>query len=248
MSLSERPGTPMTESDRHTVPAPDDAPLSAREALDLARAKLAQERDLNERELVLKERELALHRGQGWRERLSSPAVVAIVAGLIGYIGTLISSYQNRQLERDKQEATLILEAIKTAGTAEEKERQTAANLVFLADAGLITTIKAAQMEKLRVKAQGAGPSLPAPQGVDFKHSSSLTGDLQATLEAALRDYQVSLARIGYDAAQARERVTVRSTGPWARPEFSSTPSSRPARSFRARIPNWCVRRLRVGG
>jgi hypothetical protein len=86
-------------------------------------AKLQQDKELKERELRLKEREIELQQRQGALAKWSTPAVVAIIAGLIGYVGTLISSFQNRQLERDKQESTLLLEVIKTSGTAEERER-----------------------------------------------------------------------------------------------------------------------------
>jgi hypothetical protein len=173
-------------------------------------AKLQQDRELKDRELTLKEKELELQQRQGSLAKWSTPAVAAIIAGLIGYIGTLISSHQSRQLEREKQESTLILEVIKTTGTAEERERQTAANLVFFADAGLITSIKSVELEKLRVKAQGAGPSLPAPQGVEFKKSSVLTSALQSKLQAALLDYQAWLGRIGYNPGQAGAPAIVR--------------------------------------
>src|SRR5262249_31524478 len=82
--------------------------------------------------------------------------------------------------------------------------------LVFLADAGLITSINKVELEKLRVKAQGAGPSLPAPQGIEFKGSPSLTSELQSKLQSALLDYQASLAKIGYDLGKAKDRVVVR--------------------------------------
>ncbi len=190
-------------------PMEDDA-LRGQGQFDLERAKLLQEKELREKELALKEKELDLQHQQSWLARWSTPATVAIVAGLIGYFGTLISSYQNRQLEREKQEGTLILEAIKTTGTAEEKGKQTAANLIFLADAGLITSISKGELEKLRVKAQGAGPSLPAPQGIEFKQSSSLTSELQSKLQSALLHYQTSLVRIGYDPGQTKDRVVVR--------------------------------------
>jgi len=127
----------------------------------------------------------------------------------VGYMGTLISSYQTRQLERDKQQGTLILEAIKTGGAGAEKEKQTAANLVFLADNGLITTIRQTELEKLRTKAQGAGPSLPAVQGVEFQRSALLTGDLQAKLQTALASYETYLARLGYEVGKQRIKVRI---------------------------------------
>jgi hypothetical protein len=177
--------------------------------VDIEHAKLRQDKELREKELALKEQELGLQREQNSRNRWSTPAVVAIVAGLVGYVGTLISNYQNRQLERDKQEGTLILEAIKTAGTSEEKEKLTAANLVFLADAGLITSIKKEALDKLRAKAGSAVPSLPAAQPLDFKRSSSLTSELQSKLQSAVAGYESYLAKIGYDPGQAKDRITV---------------------------------------
>jgi len=175
----------------------------------LERAKLQQERELKEKELALREKELNLQFQQSRWARWSTPVVLAIVAGLIGYFGTLISSHQSLQLEREKQEAMLILEAIKTTGTAPEKEKQTAANLVFFADAGLIKSIKKDELDKLRVKAQGAGPSLPAAKGV-VEFERSVTTDLQAKLQSALAEYQKFLVGIGYDSDQAKGRVTVK--------------------------------------
>src|SRR5262245_38650003 len=59
------------------------------------------------------------------RANWNNPIILAIVAGTIGYIGTLISGYKDRhienlrqeatiKLERQKQESILFLEAIKT--------------------------------------------------------------------------------------------------------------------------------------
>jgi len=183
------------------------------------------ERELNlrERELALKEKDAATQERQNRWSWLTSSAVVAIVAGLIGYIGTLVSLYSTRRLEadrqaatekleqgnreatlrltREKQEGTLILEAIKTGGTAEQKERLAAANLVFLADAGLITSIKPERLQVLRDKAGTTIPSLPssAGSGVEFERSPTLTAELQSRLQAALAEYQTYLKAIGYD-------------------------------------------------
>jgi len=197
------------------------AGLSGEQQLELERAKLQQEREFKKREFELKEKELDLQRQQSGWARWSSPVVVAILAGLIGYGGTVVSNFLSRQneldkqgvelrLAREKQEATLILEVIKTTGSAEEREKQTAANLVFFADAGLITSIKKAELEKLRGKAQGAGPALPTAQGVEFKRSSSLTVELQAKLHSALADYQAWLVQIGFDTTFTKDRIFVR--------------------------------------
>jgi hypothetical protein len=186
-----------------------EAKSSAQTPFDIERARLEQERQLKEKELTLRERELELEHRKSWMERWSAPAVVAIVAGFTGIAGTIFSSSQNRALEREKHEATLILEAIKTTGTPLEKEKQTAANLVFLADAGLITKIRKAQVDQLRAKAQGAGPSLPA-RGVEFQRSSSLTAELESKLQSSLAAYQTWLAGIGYRPEVGAEPVTVR--------------------------------------
>jgi FlaG/FlaF family flagellin (archaellin) len=192
---------------------------------ELALKERGSERELalKERELALKEREAATQSRQNRWSWLTSPAVVAIVAGLIGYIGTLVSSYSTRRLEadrqtatekleqenreatlrlaREKQEGMLILEAIKTGGTAEQKERLTAANLVFLADAGLITSIKPERLQALRDKAGTTLPSLPSGSGsgVEFERSSILTAELQSRLQTALAGYQTYLKVVGYD-------------------------------------------------
>jgi hypothetical protein len=189
--------------------------------LDLREQELKDQRAHRQEELALKKQELELQGQQKWLSPWNTPVVLAIVAGLLGYLGTLISGCQGRDLEREKhratleaerqkQEGTLILDAIKTAGTAAEKEKRTAANLVFLADAGLITSIPKEELEKLRSKAGDTGPSLPAVQGVEFSRSGALTADLQARLQRELLGYQTYLGGLGYDPGKARDRVVVR--------------------------------------
>jgi hypothetical protein len=189
--------------------------------LELRREQQIHDQKVSNREIALKENEYALQREQSWWVRWSTPAVTAILAGLIGYAGTLYSNWHDNQqekerqvatlnLERQKQEGTLILEAIKTGGTAEERERLTAANLVFLADAQLITSIKPETLEKLRAKAGSAVPSLPAAGGVEFSPSPMLTTSLQSQLATVLKDYQAYLARLGYDVSKSKTPVTVR--------------------------------------
>ena len=121
--------------------------------LALSEAQLRQDRELKEREFQLKHRELAFGRWSG-------PVAVAVVAGLLGIIGTLIGAAENRELERKKQEGTLLLEAIRTGTVGKEREQQAAANIVFLADAGLVALGKD-QIDKMRERAGDATPSLP---------------------------------------------------------------------------------------
>jgi hypothetical protein len=67
---------------------------SDRKEADVEVARLAQEKELKEKELNLQRDQL---RWNGW----GNPAFVAIVAGLIGYISTLYSSYSTRPLEAE---------------------------------------------------------------------------------------------------------------------------------------------------
>jgi len=137
--------------------------------------------------------------------------MVAIAAGLIGYVSTLYSSYATRKLEEQKsqetlaltrqnQEGNLILEAIKTSGTLRERETAAAANLVFLADAGLITSLNKTALDRLREKAGNALPSLSQSTDLDFRRSAALSSDLQAKLTKGLAEYQKYLVDIGFEA------------------------------------------------
>jgi hypothetical protein len=122
--------------------------------LALSELKLRQDRELKEQELRIQGRQIAIGRWSG-------PVAVAVVAGLLGIVGTFFSARENRELERKKQEGTLVLEAIRTGASGKEREQQAAANLVFLADAGLVNLTKE-QTDKLREKAGDSTPSLPA--------------------------------------------------------------------------------------
>src|SRR5262245_25145495 len=84
--------------------------------------------EIREKEFQIKSRELAVGRWSG-------PVAVAVVAGMLGIVGTFFAARENRELERKKQEGTLLLEAIRTGASGKEREQQAAANLVFLADA-----------------------------------------------------------------------------------------------------------------
>jgi hypothetical protein len=147
--------------------------------LDLSEARLRQDRELKELELktnaalkekeleqakILRERDLEIQRNQLAAGRWTGPVAVAVVAGIIGIAGSLFSSYASRETERKKQEGTVILEAIRTNATGEDREKQVAANLVFFADAGLVT-LGADQLKKLRDRAGDVSPSLPPAPG-----------------------------------------------------------------------------------
>jgi hypothetical protein len=121
-----------------------------------------------------------------WLTRWNNPVVLAVMAAVIGYFGTLInwsltrSDESNRQeqtlrLEETKQKASensermklqgsLILDALKT-GEGSEKSKQAAVNLLLLADAGLVT-FEADIRKRIEAwsKGQGGvGPGLPSP-------------------------------------------------------------------------------------
>ena len=194
-----------------------------RVGLGLELKRLAQEKELKLREFELRSRELDIQAAQQ-RSPWANPAVVAIAAGLIGWLSTVYTSCEARkmedvrnaaslEIEREKQQGTLILDAIKTTGVGPDKEQRTAANLVFLADAGLIGAIKPAELARLRVLAKDTLPSLPAPtsvvQGVEFQKSDGLAAELQSQLESALTKYQAHLAGLGLAPAGGTEKVTV---------------------------------------
>jgi hypothetical protein len=136
------------------------------QTLDLERQRLGQEKELKSKELEvnreLKLRELAVQERQLVKGQWSGPFGAAVLAGILGLIGTCYGTWESRRLERQKQEGTVILEAIRTAGSATEKDRLTAKNLVFLADAGLISSIPGDRLKKLREQAgPDPVPSLP---------------------------------------------------------------------------------------
>jgi hypothetical protein len=145
------------QSDLINPPLSPELKLKERE-LTLAENRLRQERELKEAELAIQRRQLAVGRWTG-------PVAVAVVAGSVGIIGSFISSAQNRELERRKQEGTLVLEAIRTAGpNGAEREKQAAANLAFLAKAGLIHLDKK-QLEEVTSRGGDGIPSLPPQAG-----------------------------------------------------------------------------------
>lgn len=127
--------------------------------LKLERLRLRLEMGFKQRELAFQQQQFeATHKGFGaW---VATPLGAAIIAGLLGLFGTVWNGYQGNRIERQKLESSLILDAIKTSGTGEDKEKQTAANLKFLADAGLIW-LSQDKYEVIKAKAGDRLPSLP---------------------------------------------------------------------------------------
>ena len=89
----------------------------------------------------------------------SGPIIVGIVAALIGFMGNVIATYfQGRnslEIERQKQQGSLIIEAIKTGNPD-----SAATNLKFLLEAGLIND-PSGQLRRY-ISRQGQVPVLPA--------------------------------------------------------------------------------------
>ena len=155
------------------------------------------ERERTEREAQWKERELALRERQAVASKWTTPIATAVAAGLLGLLGTLWNGFQNLNIERKKQEGTLILEAIKT-GTG--KPDLAAANLLFLDGAGLIA-LNAQQRSRLQKEAGTSEPvpSLPATlDRVTFESSPDLTPDLEESVTRSIEAYQKFLTGLGY--------------------------------------------------
>ncbi len=126
-----------------------------------------------------------------------SPLTAAIIAGLVGLLGTMLGGILNIQVERQKQEGSLILEGIKTGDT-----KAAARNLLFFSEAGLIHLSKS-QVDKLKAEAGTSTlPVLPptnaAPERINFMPSAVLNEDIKKTLESVLTSYQAYMQKLGY--------------------------------------------------
>lgn len=97
------------------------------------------ELDLKEREVEAKESEVAAKEKELERSRWLNPTVIAILAGAIGLISSVVVARLNNKatqdLERLRSQSTIILEAIRT-GTGNTDAA--CKNLVFLSNLGLI--------------------------------------------------------------------------------------------------------------
>ena len=161
-----------------------------REQLDHLRLK--QERELKERELDLRERELEQQRKS--RTPWSTSVVVALVGGILGDTGTLIPAARTGSWS-----ATRTTHADPPGDQDGRHGRQRNLNTPLPGVPRLQRPQNHAQAcqtgRTLHNKAQGAGPSSPVVQGVEFQRSTLLTGDLQAKLQTALASYEVYLVR-----------------------------------------------------
>ena len=133
-----------------------------------------------------------------------SPITTALLAGLVGLVGTMLGGALNLQVEKKKQEGSLILEAIKTG------DKTTAArNLLFFSDAGLLR-LSEEQMRNLRKEAgESTLPVLPLPEKFTSLPSSSLPPELNAKLKAALNHFEDYLLRAGFQLEKGEVKFTI---------------------------------------
>lgn len=103
------------------------------------------ELELREREIVLQEKQVeATQKGKGVWSQVFSPVGVAVIVGLLGLIGTAVSGLINAKTERDKQQASQLLEKQKQEANLILKmtdipdEKQRALNLLFYAQGGYL--------------------------------------------------------------------------------------------------------------
>jgi hypothetical protein len=209
-------------------PAPEaPAPASPSSARDF-------DRELKELEVLNKQQELDARKQEAsekshWLVRWNNPAVLAILAALIGYLGTLINwsfarsderdrhndtleleaakQRASEQLEQKKLQGTLILNAMKT-GEGTDQAKRAAANLLLLADAKILA-FDAETLTRLKERAGDVGFGLPSSADIEFRQSPSLTQELQAKLQRELIGYQQYLVGIGYDSGLARQSIPV---------------------------------------
>jgi len=122
--------------------------------LDLDAQRLEADKRLRSRELDIKEKEQQ-------RSMWHSPIFVAVLAGMVGLLGNAFVAFLNssheRELERQKSEAALILQALKT-----DNPDKAAKNLEFLVDTGLITNQETSIRQYLANREKGQGASLPS--------------------------------------------------------------------------------------
>ena len=136
--------------------------------LERQRFELEQKRLDQDKELKLKE--LAISTKQTIGSQWIIPVSIAIIGGVIGLITNIVASQQTLQLEREKRAGSLIVEAIRTGGDA----KATAANLVFLFNADLIS-LQEKQVKQLK---QLAGDN-PLPSSPPSAGQVQLTSDIE---------------------------------------------------------------------
>lgn len=161
-----------------------DAPLD----VSFEREKWRAEHRLREKELDLKARELEIRVDESNRARWTNPLVLAIAGAALAALGNVVATYYTgveqrtteslkhraeQERERERAEAQLILEVIKTANPDKAAE-----NLNFLVKTSLINDVnrRAAISTYVESRPAGTGVSLPIPstfsaaRGPDINH------------------------------------------------------------------------------
>ncbi|MBY6240057.1 hypothetical protein [Methylosinus sp. Sm6] len=134
------------------------------------REKWESERDARASEIAIKEREVAVKEAEARRTLWQTPIGAAIIAAAIAATANAgaaaINGIYQRDLEDRKDEAALLLEAIKT-NNDRKKARD---NLEFLVRAGLITDEQRRMklIDFVRSTNQESFPVLPAQQSVSI--------------------------------------------------------------------------------
>jgi hypothetical protein len=87
-------------------------------ALSLEERRFAQESASRNRELELKEREITVKEIELRRSRWLSPTTLGLFAAALGLIGnlvvTLLSNWNSQQIEREREQSSLIVQAVST--------------------------------------------------------------------------------------------------------------------------------------
>jgi hypothetical protein len=158
------------------------------EATGFEREKWLAEHQLKERELGLKARELEIRVSESNRARWTNPLALAIAGAALAAGGNVVATYYTgvqqrsteslkhraeQERERERSEAQLILEVIKTANPDKAAE-----NLNFLVKTSLINddARRAAITTYVASRPSGTGVSLPVPstfsipRGPDTNH------------------------------------------------------------------------------
>lgn len=102
--------------------------------LELDQLRLAEDIRLREAELELKREQFEEDkRSKGFRAQVFSPIGAAVIAGVLGLLGTAASGLFNAKIEREKQQANLLLKL-----SEESDEVKRARSLLFYAQGGYL--------------------------------------------------------------------------------------------------------------
>ena len=115
----------------------------------------------------------------------TSPLIISIITAFSGLIGTgigatVISSFADQQLERQKFEYTLIQEALEA-----ESQDEVLANLEFLLAMDMIQTLDEKKLEELSQKPEHLERLRNLPKGLGLQDTQPLQSTSSETIETA---------------------------------------------------------------